>query len=144
MGGGGEPELEIDTDETALCMRSGGFETEFGATAERRLTLISGGDTLIGQDRFFSRRGPMAAGTVALRFHTAPGAVVEREPDEDIIRLTLSSGSRWSFLWEGGMASVDDSVRQSAYFGFHRTKLITLEAPLREGMEMAWILTRLT
>ena len=47
---------------------------------------------------------------------------------EDMLRLRLASGAVWNFLWEGAEMRVEDSVRQSAYFGFHRTRQIVLDA----------------
>ncbi|MNJ01795.1 hypothetical protein D3C73_1615450 [compost metagenome] len=57
-------------------------------------------------------------------------------------RLTLPNGEVWSFLWEGATLRQDDSVRQSAYLGFHRTIQLVLEADLAPGVEVGWILTR--
>jgi len=36
---------------------------------------------------------------------------------------------------------VEDSVRQSAYFGFHRTQQIVLDLLVDEGAEVSWIFT---
>ena len=47
----------------------------------------------------------------------------------------------WNFLWEGADMRVEDSVRQSAYFGFHRTRQIVLDALVAEAGEISWIFT---
>ena len=36
---------------------------------------------------------------------------------------------------------IEDSVRQSAYFGFHRTKQIVLEVLVADAGEVSWIFT---
>ena len=36
---------------------------------------------------------------------------------------------------------IDESVRHSSLFGFHRIKQIVLEAPLDADREIAWIFT---
>ena len=36
---------------------------------------------------------------------------------------------------------VEDSVRQSAYFGFHRTRQFVLEAHVADASELSWIFT---
>jgi uncharacterized heparinase superfamily protein len=36
---------------------------------------------------------------------------------------------------------VEDSVRQSAYFGFHRTRQIVLDALVADVTEVSWIFT---
>jgi uncharacterized heparinase superfamily protein len=59
----------------------------------------------------------------------------------DLLRLKLSSGAVWTFLWEGADMRIEDSVRQSAYFGFHRTKQIVLDVLVGEVQEVSWIFT---
>ena len=59
-----------------------------------------------------------------------------------MLRVRLASGAIWTFLWEGAEMRIEDSVRQSSYFGFHRIKQIVLEAPLGGGdHEIAWSFT---
>ncbi len=144
--GDGKPSVSVEPDDLAIHLKSDAFRKRTGYSVERSITLIAAGDTLVGQDHFTQhgkkkrrRRKPDVA---TLRFHLGPGAKVVREEEEDIFMIELASGARWSFLWEGGTASLDDSVRQSAYFGFYRTKQIIVERELADGMEMAWILTR--
>ena len=36
---------------------------------------------------------------------------------------------------------IEDSVRQSAYFGLNKTKQIVLESKVEDGHEIAWIFT---
>jgi uncharacterized heparinase superfamily protein len=55
--------------------------------------------------------------------------------------VVLTNGMVWTFLWEGAEFREEDSVRQSAYFGFHRTRQLVLEAPVADGAEIAWIFT---
>ena len=60
---------------------------------------------------------------------------------DDLLRLKLSSGAVWTFLWEGAEMRVEDSVRQSAYFGFHRTRQIVLDSIVGDANEVSWIFT---
>ena len=46
-----------------------------------------------------------------------------------------------SSLLAKGLLRIEDSVRQSSYFGFHRIKQIVLECPLGGEQEIAWIFT---
>src|SRR5690606_9608584 len=103
----------------ALILRTHGYEDRFGVTIERRLTLLAEGKTLVGQDKLIRKRNN-ASGACAVRFHL--GHQTEVEDGGDMLRLRLGSGATWSFLWEGAEMKVEDSVRQSAYFGFHRTR----------------------
>ena len=105
----------------------------------RRLTLLAEGKTLVGQDKLVQGKSGRVSGACAIRFHLAAGTEVT--PVEDMLRLKLSSGATWSFLWEGAEMRVEDSVRQSAYFGFHRTRQIVLDAAAADGPEISWIFT---
>lgn len=136
----GQPVVELDTAQHMVRMTSDGFAGRFGGEIERRLTLLSDGTTLVGQDRFVAKGKPK--GLMALRFHLGPGVRVRRSGGDSIARLVLPNDQIWSFLWEGARFREDDSVRQSAYLGFHRTRQLVLEADVAESLEIAWILTR--
>src|SRR5690606_37129603 len=112
----------------------------FGAEIERRLTLLSEGTTLVGQDRIVSA-SDTPTGRLAIRFHLGPGIMVRRSGSEGMARLVLSNGMVWSFLWERAEFHEEDSVRQSSYVGFHRTRQLVLETDVLPGAEVAWIFT---
>ncbi len=139
-----QPEIEFDAEEQMLKITSHAYERTAGVMLERWLTLLMGGDAVVGQDRITASASGITGEKLTMRFHLGPGVEAEHQPGEDIIKLTLPSGGNWSFLWEGAEAAIDDSVRQSAYFGFYRTRQIVLSTPLSDGHEIAWILTRLT
>lgn len=133
------PPMTLDTAEHMLAMTSAGYAPRFGAEIERRLTLLADGTTLVGQDRILARGAPR--GQLAIRFHLGPGIAVRRAGSEGMARLVLPNGTVWSFLWEGAQFHEEDSVRQSAYLGFHRTRQLVLEAAAEAGREVAWIFT---
>ncbi len=139
---GSLPVIEVGDTEPVITARTGGFRSRFGVDIERRVSLMSNGRTLVGQDRL-SAPGPARKFTANLiqRFHLAPGAEVNRSPDEEIIRIRLQSGAVWTFLWEGATARIEQSVRQSAHIGYYRTRQIVLEAPVAVDLEIAWIFT---
>lgn len=134
------PAMELDPTQHMLALRSAGYASRFGCEIERRLTLLSNGTTLVGQDRIVPQGTPQ--GLLAIRFHLAPGVTVRRSTGEGIVRLDLPDGSVWSFLWEGARFREEDSVRQSAYLGFNRTRQLVLEADVTPEGEVAWIFTR--
>jgi uncharacterized heparinase superfamily protein len=134
---GRDPELETFEADQSLVMRTHGYEDRFGVVLERNLTLMAEGKTLVGQDRFVHSR--RVSGACAIRFHLAHQTEVQQS--EDLLRLKLASGSIWTFLWEGADMRIEDSVRQSAYFGFHRTKQIVLDVLAAEANEVSWIFT---
>lgn len=135
-----QPAMELDPTQHMLALRSAGYASRFGCEIERRLTLLSNGTTLVGQDRIVPQGTPQ--GLLAIRFHLAPGVTVRRSTGEGIVRLDLPDGSVWSFLWEGARFREEDSVRQSAYLGFNRTRQLVLEADVTPEGEVAWIFTR--
>lgn len=134
---GEDPELEAFEADQSLIMRSHGYEDRFGVVLERSITLMSEGKTLVGQDKFIHSR--RVSGACAIRFHLAHQTEVQQS--DDLLRLKLSSGAVWTFLWEGADMRIEDSVRQSAYFGFHRTRQIVLDVLAAEANEVSWIFT---
>jgi uncharacterized heparinase superfamily protein len=86
----------------------------------------------------YKTKGRMS-GACAIRFHLADKTQVGRAGD--MLKLRLASGQVWNFLWEGADMRVEDSVRQSAYFGFHRTKQIVLDVLAADANEISWIFT---
>jgi uncharacterized heparinase superfamily protein len=139
LGGSRKPQVELNAHDHLLSMTSAGYGKRFGVNIERRVTLLSGGTTLVGQDRLIGTGTPK--GLLAARFHLAPGVIVRRNRDEDIVRLVLPNGKVWSFLWEGAEFREEESVRQSAYVGFHKTQQLILEAEVAADREIAWIFT---
>ena len=133
------PEVQLNAQDHLLSISSAGYAKPFGVEIERRITLLSGGTTLVGQDRLISRGTPK--GFLTVRFHLAPGVMVRRNSNEDMVRLVLPNGKVWSFLWEGAQCHEEESVRQSAYVGFHKTRQLVLEAEVAADGEIAWIFT---
>ena len=133
------PIVALDAADHLLTLATNGYARRFGVTLERRLTLLSEGTTLVGQDRMIANGTP--SGLLAIRFHLAPGVMVRRNRGEGIVRLVLPNGAVWSFLWEGAQFREEESVRQSAYLGFHKTRQLVLEADVAADAEVAWIFT---
>ncbi|WP_374622502.1 heparinase II/III family protein [Devosia sp.] len=131
-------EIEARPADDMLVISCHGFAERFGVTLERTLTLLAEGKTLVGQDKFVRHRHRVS-GAAAIRFHLAHQTDVQ--VTEDLVRLRLSSGAVWTFLWEGADMRVEDSVRQSAYFGFHRTRQLVLEVLVADASEVSWIFT---
>src|SRR5262249_37221115 len=131
-------DIEARSADDTLVIGCHGYTERFGVTLERHLTLLSEGNTLVGQDRFIRHRHRVS-GAAAIRFHLAHQTEVQVA--DDLVRLRLASGALWTFLWEGAEMRIEDSVRQSAYFGFHRTKQIVLECLAADTSEVSWIFT---
>jgi uncharacterized heparinase superfamily protein len=133
--------VEPGEDEQSLVITTHGYERRYGVTIERRLMLMTEGKSLVGQDHLIIGRPGRKGAQAIARFHLAVGTTLEPGGQPDVLRLRLASGAVWTFLWEGAEMRIEDSVRQSSYFGFHRIKQIVLEAPLDADREIAWIFT---
>ena len=138
VGVGRAAEVAAEEADHSMVMRTHGYSDRFGVVLERRLTLLADGHSLVGQDRMLKARSRMS-GACAIRFHLADKTQVQQ--GSDVLKLRLASGAVWTFLWEGADLRIEDSVRQSAYFGFHRTKQIVLDAHVEEKHEISWIFT---
>jgi uncharacterized heparinase superfamily protein len=136
---GGEPVVLADAAEPALVLRTHGYEGRFGIILERHLTLLAEGKSLVGQDRFVPVGGRRLSGVCAIRFHLAHQTLVQQV--DDVVRLRLPSGRTWNFLWESAELRIEDSVRQSALFGYHRTRQLVLETHVADSSEVSWIFT---
>ena len=134
-----KPDIALDAAEHMLTLTSAGYAKRFGVDLERTITLMSGGTTLVGQDRLIGHGKP--SGLLAVRFHLAPGVVIRRNAREELVRLVLPNGAVWSFLWEGARLREEESVRQSAHVGFYRTRQLVLETEVAANAEIAWIFT---
>ena len=135
---GKPPQIEAHPEDDSIVMANHGYADRFGVSLERHLTLLAEGNTLVGQDRFIPQRSRVS-GACAIRFHLAHQTEVQET--EDLVRLRLASGAVWTFMWERAEMRIEDSVRESAYFGFHRTRQIVLEALAAETTEVSWIFT---
>jgi uncharacterized heparinase superfamily protein len=135
---GREAEISAEEADQSMLLKTHGYEDRFGVTIERRLTLLAEGKTLVGQDRLVHKRNHVS-GHCAVRFHLAHQTEVT--DGGDLLRLKLNSGAVWTFLWEGAEMRIEDSVRQSAYFGFHKTRQIVLDAHVADTSEVSWIFT---
>lgn len=133
------PTMSLNAADQLLTLTTAGYAKRFGVDIERRITLLAEGTTLVGQDRMIANGTP--SGLLAVRFHLAPGVMVRRNRGEGIVRLVLPNGVVWSFLWEGASFRDEESVRQSAHVGFHKTRQLVLEAEVVADAEIAWILT---
>jgi uncharacterized heparinase superfamily protein len=135
---GSDAQLIADDEEDAVIMRTHGYADRFGVIIERRLTLIAEGKSLVGQDRFLAVSSRVN-GTCALRFHLGGGTEIDER--DDLVRIRLPSGAWWSFLWDGAHLHIEDSVRQSALFGYHKTKQLVLTSRVADQGEVSWIFT---
>lgn len=140
---GDNPFMQVGTTEPEIVARTGAFRSRFGVEIERHVTLLSDGNTLVGQDRLIvpGQRRKFSS-TLIQRFHLAPGTTTKRSSSEQMISINLQSGAIWSFLWEAAEAHIEESMRQSAHIGFYRTEQIVLESEVGRDIEISWIFTR--
>ncbi|VAW25157.1 hypothetical protein MNBD_ALPHA11-319 [hydrothermal vent metagenome] len=139
----GQTSMEVGEVEAEILANTKAYRSRFGVEIERRVTLLGDGETLVGQDRLIgSGNMKNSPGALVQRFHLAPGAFVERSDMEELVLLRLKSGAVWTFLWEGARLRIEESVRQSAHIGYHKTQQIVLETEFGPDVEVSWIFTR--
>jgi uncharacterized heparinase superfamily protein len=131
----------VDPINSALEVTSDAFRNRFGIMHRRTLSLDANGQTLVGQD-LMRRSGGGAPQPYVIRFHLGPGATAEQDEDDAVIHIRTQSGDPWVFLWEAADATIEPSVRQSAYFGLYDTSQIVLRGTLARREEIAWTFTR--
>lgn len=139
---GPRPSVRADPEAAGLVMVCDAYLDRHGVGIERRLTLIAGGNTLVGQDRLVVPQGRRPSGHCVIRFHLAPGAEVERVQGQHVINIQLKSGRKWAFVWEGAVALIEESVRHTAHFGLARSSQIVLEVQADGDREVSWIFSR--
>lgn len=137
--------VRCDPKTATLAMGSTAYVRRFDLRHSRALTLIDDGQTLVGQDTL-SRAGrgrpQISAIPFVFRFHLAPGSLSWFDGDQSFIRLTTQSGESWVFLWEGGEASIEPSVRQSLHYALVDTQQIALRGEFSQRSEIAWSFAR--
>lgn len=139
---GDKPYIEVGEDDANMVARSSGFRSRYGVQVEREISLISDGESLVGRDRMVVPGRRQLDGQLTLSFHLGPGVSADQVDGSDMVRLVLRDGSMWQFLWEGAELRIEESVRQSAHVGFHRTQQVLLTCPLVANGEVAWIFTK--
>jgi uncharacterized heparinase superfamily protein len=133
--------VKVDMENSTIELSTRAYERKFGIRHQRALTLIEGGETLIGQDTLTATRR-LRPLNFALRFHLAPGATASSEAGQSLMRLALRGGEQWVFLWEGAEAAVEPSVRQSLHYGLVDTIQIVLTGTASGRNEIAWSFAR--
>ncbi len=133
--------VKADAENATLELMTRSYERKFGLVHQRALSLIDGGETLIGQDTLIAT-GRSHTTRFALRFHLAPGTTAAPEEGQSLIRLSLRGGEQWVFLWEGAAAAIEPSVRQSLHYGLVDTIQIVLSGLTTARDEIAWSFAR--
>jgi len=146
---GQKPQIMVKQGEAEIVASCSAYQDRLGIKIERRVTLLGEGETLVGQDKLVaSGIRKNFSGTFIQRFHLAPGARAQKSNTDELIVIYLKSGAMWTFLWEGARVKIEESVRQSAHIGYHRTEQIVLESDvvgnreIENELEVSWIFTR--
>ncbi|WP_029041240.1 heparinase II/III family protein [Cucumibacter marinus] len=139
---GAPPAIGVDPNKVSIAMVGHGFEPKYGLTHHRMLSLIDEGRTLVGQDVLKLGGSSKTSRYFTLRFHLGPGVYAGDIEEQSSIRLETRAGEVWMFLWEGGVADIEESVRQSVHFGLTRTDQIVITGDVTGRSEIAWSFTR--
>jgi uncharacterized heparinase superfamily protein len=121
-----------------------GYLRPFGIIHERQLHLSSDGRTLAGVDRFHEPAAKKARAinrdAYAIRFHLHP-SVEARIMDESIV-LRCPGGALWSFLCEGALAAIEESVFFATPAAGRRSRQIVVSGNAGPAPEVRWSFVR--
>lgn len=126
-----------------------GYDSRFGVTHTRRLSLSASGEMLTGEDMLIAPHGlknaaKSSGGAFAIRFHLHPSIKSELAPDQRTAFLTLPNGEKWRFSSRSGALTLEESVYLADNRGPRRTMQIVIYGQLGEAPEIKtnWILER--
>ena len=146
--GRGVGQVAVDRDEgedqVRLDLSHDGYRRRFGYDHRRRLIMAADGSGLEGRDEVVPVPGRShRAGTVAVRFHLAPGVDATPTVDGHGVLLRTAGGRAWQFRCTGADVSIDSSLWVDAAGRPRATRQIVAEAAV-DGAELAigWSLRR--
>ncbi|MCF4099982.1 heparinase II/III family protein [Maritalea mediterranea] len=136
----GDGPMQLDRDENSLVFKNAGYEALTGVTHKRVLTVLAHqGDALVGQDMLTCDLAHKnAPDQFLLRFHLGLGVVAEFNDAGNMIELTLRSGAKWLFLYEGATAMIEGSARQNLRTGLAPIQQIVLHGTIQPHIDVAW------
>jgi uncharacterized heparinase superfamily protein len=136
----GEGPMRLDAAENSLIFDNKGYEALTGVQHKRVLTVLPNqGDALVGQDMLTCDLAHSnAPDQFLLRFHLGLGVEAEFNDAENMIELTLRSGVKWLFLFEGASAMIEGSARQNLRTGLAPIQQIVLYGTVQPHIDVAW------
>lgn len=136
----GEGPMRLDSEENSLIFDNKGYEALTGVKHTRVLTVLPNqGDALVGQDLLTCDLSHnQAPDQFLLRFHLGLGVEAEFNDAHNMIELTLRSGAKWLFLFEGASAMIEGSARQNLRTGLAPIQQIVLYGTVQPHIDVAW------
>ncbi len=135
--------MNFDDDETTMSLVNYDFAKKFGIKLQRNFSFLKDEASLIGVDKISAINEKSTSAEIELGFHLAPNSQIFRSETGDVFYITLQSGAKWAFLWEGADASLKKSYRHSNYFGALPIDKIVLNSHFEKSTkEISWIFTK--
>jgi uncharacterized heparinase superfamily protein len=146
--GKGVGQVELSRDETGgttvVEATHDGYVRRFGFLHRRKLTLVSDGSELSGDDMLVGEGRKRRGGTsFAVRFHLHPLVEVTSTADGQGAILRVKGGSAWQFRCRGGLLSIEDSlwIDAAARPQGCLQLVVSGETPA-DGITISWVLKR--
>ena len=136
------PQISFNEDISSMILTSSDFVKTCGVKITRELSLIDNGNSLVGIDKISAINNKAANGIFEIIFHLAPNSFISQSDNGEIIYIVLQSGIKYSFLFEGGEATIKDTVRNTTYFGALPSAKIVIKSKLKNTNEVSWVFTR--
>ncbi len=136
----GDGPMWLDSEENSLIFENRGYEELTGVQHKRVLTVIPNqGDALVGQDILACDLAHNnAPDHFLLRFHLGLGVYAELNESANMVELTLRSGMKWRFLFEGANVMIEASARQNLRTGLTPIQQIVLYGTVQPHIDVAW------
>ncbi|MEM8744279.1 MAG: heparinase II/III family protein [Pseudomonadota bacterium] len=146
-----QAELTEKNNEMELRASHDGYDTRYGLTHVRRITLSASGNSLSGNDELIAPHGLKGLarennGEFAIRFHLHPDARAELSQDRRTAVISLPDQDGWALSLLQGILSLDESVYLADPKGPRRTLQIVIYGFMGTANEanIGWTLERLT
>lgn len=139
-----QSQYDENDDAILLDIVHDGYLESFGLRHTRRLYMIDGGMTLVGEDRLTPMEPSFTEKQMAIRFHLHPSVTASLIRDGQEVLLRSASGAGWRMKSSLDQFAIEESVYCVGAEKHRRSQQIVLYADIETGSEtlVKWALRR--
>jgi uncharacterized heparinase superfamily protein len=134
---------DVLPDSESVAARHNGYLDEYGVLYERDITVLSGGHTVRGRDRFLKPDGKEPDDSdksiAVARFHIHPNIDVQSHGKHHV-RLMAADGEVWIFSCIDAEIQIADDVFFADPSGVRRSQQLEIEYAIGSVPEIQWVL----
>lgn len=130
----------LSTQKKTITFNSDAYARKFNIHHTRSLSLLDGGQTLLGRDQLSaaSAKSLTKKNQFHIRFHLNGGALVHQSETPNVLAISLRNGERWIFMCEGATIGIEPSIRIAPIHGLQQTFQIVLHGTVTNEHEVVW------